>query len=132
MPRSAMLPRSARSTTLAVASIALAGCMAAAPGPAGPLPGAGAAPPAGPIAEREDGTLTVAGLLIRLEASTWQYGSHMAGGFALRGPAADLDRLVGQRVVVTGRRIPGYPISGGPPLLQVISVAREPLLRPAR
>ena len=61
--------------------------------------------------------------------STYMYGTHVLVDaqertrYALRSAdAALLDRHVGQRVRVLGTRVPGYPVDGGPVLLDVTRV----------
>jgi hypothetical protein len=76
-------------------------------------------------------TVTATGVLERLEGSTYNYGTHTitdeASGtrYALQSTAdgsLDLDSYVGQRVTVSGWVVPGYPVDGGPILLEVTEV----------
>ena len=76
-------------------------------------------------------TITATGMLEKLGLTTYMYGTHAitdeASGtrFALKSTAdgcVDLDSYVGQRVAVSGWVVPGYPVDGGPPLLEVTEV----------
>ena len=76
-------------------------------------------------------TVRATGVLEKPGATTYQYGTHAitdeASGtlYALQSTtdgSVDLDRYVGQRVAVTGWVVPGYPLEGGPILLEVTEV----------
>lgn len=74
--------------------------------------------------------LSVTGVLRKKGVTNYMYGSHTIRDattgrlYALRsGSSGLLDRYVGQRVVVYGQRVSGFPISYGPPLLEVYRVA---------
>ncbi len=60
--------------------------------------------------------------------TSYMYGTHVivdrSGGrrFALRSEEVDLDAYVGQSVELTGSRVDGYPVDGGPPYLQVHTI----------
>jgi hypothetical protein len=78
--------------------------------------------------------IEAAGLLERLEATTYQYGTHEltneAGetSYALQSNVVDLDGYVGERVTLYGALVPGYEdgqVEGGPPLIDVYTVEPE-------
>ena len=91
----------------------------------------------GEPAEEEPETVTVTGTLEEPESTSYQYGTHeitdAASGttYALRGAEeVSLERYEGERVIVYGTREPGYPVEGGPELLNVTYV--EPAGEPSR
>jgi hypothetical protein len=68
-----------------------------------------------------------AGTVSRIEASTFMYGTHLlltddARRYALRSTTVDLDGYVGKSVLVIGTAVPGYPVDGGPPYVDVTIV----------
>jgi len=64
----------------------------------------------------------VTGVLVEQGITFYQYGSHVMGGYALRSSSVDLDDYVNQVVTVVGYKVEGYPLSGGPELLEVEEV----------
>jgi hypothetical protein len=69
------------------------------------------------------------GTITRPEVTTYMYGTHAlveAGSkrtsYALSSKTIDLDRYVGRYVHVSGSQVPGYPVDGGPPYLEVFKV----------
>ena len=69
-------------------------------------------------------SVQVEGVVEKRRITTYQYGTHILtdGGktlFALRGDRLTLDEYVGKRVRITGSRIAGYPLGGGPDYLDV-------------
>jgi len=64
----------------------------------------------------------VSGVLEELGITTFQYGTHTIGGYALRSSSVSLDDFVGQSVTVVGTKIAGYPVDGGPEYLDVTEV----------
>ena len=51
--------------------------------------------------------------------TTYQYGTHTNSDYALRSSSVNLDDYVGQSVTVVGQKVEGYPVDGGPDLLEV-------------
>ena len=73
-------------------------------------------------------TFTVEGTLHRPDATTYQYGSYTlvdeSGNiYALQNHGFDLGQYIGKKVNITGTLIPGYPVDGGPPYLDVECVS---------
>ena len=64
----------------------------------------------------------ITGTLEKLEVTTFQYGSHEIGGFAVRSNTVELDNYIGRKVRVTGRKIEGYPVDGGPKFFEIVKV----------
>src|SRR5437763_1788208 len=69
------------------------------------------------------------GTITRPDVTTYMYGTHAlveAGSkrtsYALSSKTIDLDRYVGQYVHIAGSHVPGYPVDGGPPYLDVFKV----------
>lgn len=71
------------------------------------------------------------GTLEKPEVTSYQYGTHSITDsqsgcqYALKSGEVNLDDHAGERVKVTGSAVEGYPVDGGPPLLNVKEV--EPL-----
>lgn len=64
------------------------------------------------------------GVLIKPEVTTYMYGTHALEEkgqikVALKSTAINLDEFIGKKVEVIGTRVPGYPLSGGPYLIEV-------------
>ena len=79
--------------------------------------------------EKEDkGLLEFSGLLVRQGVTTYQYGSHIllsadsVSAWVLTSSVVDLEPYVGTDVTVEGLWREGYPIEGGPVLLEVVRV----------
>ncbi|MGM9478458.1 hypothetical protein ACS5PU_18690 [Pedobacter sp. GSP4] len=72
------------------------------------------------------GTVTVNGKIEKLGMSTFQYGTHLIKAdnktYALKSAAINLDNYVDKPVTVKGKKVAGYPIDGGPELLEVTLV----------
>jgi|SRR6266478_7397042 len=69
------------------------------------------------------------GIISRPDATTYMYGTHAlveAGSerisYALSSKKINLDKYVGRYVHVSGSQVPGYPVDGGPPYLEVFKV----------
>ena len=67
-----------------------------------------------------EGTLITAGL------TSYQYGSHQLisvdSVYALRSSSLDLGKYETKEVIIFGQLVDGYPIEGGPALIEVIKV----------
>ena len=66
--------------------------------------------------------IEVSGVIQEQGITTYQYGTHTIAGYALRSTAVNLDDYVDMEVTVSGHKIEGYPISGGPDYIEVESV----------
>jgi hypothetical protein len=82
-----------------------------------------------PTSPGEDNTLQIKrGTLQKLEVTSFQYGTHAlfdeSGNilYSLRSHTVNLSAYVGKHVEVTGTLVPGYPVDGGPPYLEVSKV----------
>ena len=68
------------------------------------------------------------GTIQRLEVTSFMYGTHALFDnsgkilYALRSHTLDLSAYIGKHVEVTGTLVPGYPVDGGPPFLDVSKV----------
>ncbi|MCX2574812.1 hypothetical protein [Pedobacter sandarakinus] len=71
-------------------------------------------------------TISLTGKINKLGITTYQYGTHVinANGkpFALKSAAVLLDTYIDKQVTITGIKVPGYPLSGGPDLIEVTEV----------
>lgn len=69
-----------------------------------------------------DKEVVVSGILQENGITTFQYGTHVLGGYALRSSTIDLNLYVNQQVTIRGQKIDGYPVDGGPDYLEVESI----------
>ncbi|QOI96258.1 MAG: hypothetical protein HRU69_01665 [Flammeovirgaceae bacterium] len=73
-------------------------------------------------------SITAVGLLFKPEFTSYMYGTHALEEsrknkhYALTSSTCNLDNYVNKTVRVRGKRIQGYSLSGGPQLIEVISV----------
>ena len=67
----------------------------------------------------EAGTVEINGKLLEQGMTTYQYGTHILSGYALRSSTINLDNYVNQDVTVFGYEISGYPVDGGPIYIEV-------------
>ena len=47
------------------------------------------------------------------------YGTHVISGYALRSDLVSLDDFINRNVTITGYKIDGYPVDGGPAYIEV-------------
>jgi hypothetical protein len=72
--------------------------------------------------------VTANGVLQRQGTTTYQYGDYIlideSGKtiYALRSEAVQLLNYIGKRITVEGLLVEGYPIEGGPPYLDVVTI----------
>lgn len=73
----------------------------------------------------EDVTLT--GTIQELGMTTYQYGSHKMKSadtlYALRSSKVQLQDYLDKAITLKGTKVVGYPIEGGPTLIEVTSIA---------
>lgn len=68
------------------------------------------------------------GVIHKIEASTWMYGTHTlndASGkpiYALTSSTIDLNKFENKEVRISGNLIDGYPVDGGPKYLNVTGI----------
>lgn len=67
--------------------------------------------------------ITASGTIEKIGMTTFQYGTHIlkAGdkSYALKSESIKLDDYINRPVTVKGKKVKGYPLSGGPELLDV-------------
>jgi hypothetical protein len=60
--------------------------------------------------------------------TSYQYGTHILNTedefYALKSEILDLDEFVGEEVTITGSKIEGYPVDGGPNFILVTQVKK--------
>lgn len=70
--------------------------------------------------------MQLTGILKKAGMTAFQYGTHLlrSGGttYALESKGLRLDRFVGKNVSITGQKVNGYPLEGGPELIRVKSI----------
>jgi ecotin len=66
--------------------------------------------------------INVTGELKKIGMTTFQYGTHIIGKYAVRSKTVNLKIYEGKKVTITGKRVSGYPLEGGPELLEVTHV----------
>ncbi len=66
---------------------------------------------------------TATGTIQKTGMTTFQYGTHLLKTenktYALRSDAIKLDEYLNKKVTVKGKKVKGYPLEGGPELLDV-------------
>ncbi len=69
------------------------------------------------------GRITVTGTIEKLGMSTFQYGTHLLKTnnktYALKSSQIKLDVYIDKTVTIKGIKVAGYPIDGGPELIEV-------------
>jgi UDP-galactopyranose mutase len=67
--------------------------------------------------------LSIEGVVRKQGITTYQYGSHILKTadkyFALRSKDVNLDEYIDKKVKISGEKIEGYPLSGGPEFILV-------------
>ncbi len=68
--------------------------------------------------------IKISGTLIKPEVTHYMYGTHALEEkgkikVALTSGTIDLDDFIGKKVEIRGTRVQGYPLSGGPELIEV-------------
>lgn len=75
---------------------------------------------------QNDHLMEITGTIKAIEMSSWQYGTHTISNdenfYALRSEKVDLTKYEGKRATITAKPIEGYPVDGGPVLLEVSSI----------
>lgn len=77
-----------------------------------------------------DNEVQLSGIITKPEVTNYMYGTHALERdgkirFALKSDAIDLDTYIGKRVQLSGIRVPGYPLSGGPDLIEVRKIKSQ-------
>jgi hypothetical protein len=72
--------------------------------------------------ETQSDKIEITGTIYLQGITTYQYGTHIMAGYALRSSAINLDDYVNQHVTVVGSKIAGYPVEDGPDYLEVEEV----------
>jgi len=74
-------------------------------------------------------SISIDGRITKLGMTTYQYGTHTisTGGkpYALRSSSLNLDTYVDKQVVLKGTKVSGYPLEGGPELIEVSEVVMK-------
>ncbi|GAA4199023.1 hypothetical protein GCM10022289_08690 [Pedobacter jeongneungensis] len=72
------------------------------------------------------GSVTASGTIQKLGMTTFQYGTHLLKAdnktYALKSGSINLDTYLDRKVKIKGRKVKGYPIDGGPELVDVTLV----------
>ncbi len=72
------------------------------------------------------GSVTASGTIQKLGMSTFQYGTHLLKAdnktYALKSGSINLDTYLDKKVTIKGRKVKGYPVDGGPELVDVTLV----------
>jgi len=69
------------------------------------------------------GSIIVSGKIEKLGMSTFQYGTHLLKAdnktYALKSASINFDNYLNKEVTVKGKKVAGYPVDGGPELIDV-------------
>lgn len=86
----------------------------------------------------ENDQIALQGTIEKMHVTQWQYGTHILTGhsfnrdqttppslqvYALQSKKFSLDTFIGKQAVITGHPVPGYPLEGGPALIEVTDIA---------
>jgi hypothetical protein len=75
------------------------------------------------------GTIVITGKIIPLGMTTFQYGTHMIGAenkiYALKSIKIKLDDYIDKSVTLEGKKVAGYPLEGGPELIEVSQISSK-------
>lgn len=70
--------------------------------------------------------VTATGIIEKLGVTTFQYGTHILKTedktYALKGGSINLDQYLNKKVTIKGKKVAGYPLEGGPALVDVTLV----------
>ncbi|WP_188411978.1 hypothetical protein [Pedobacter mendelii] len=70
--------------------------------------------------------ITLTGMISKIGMTTFQYGTHTitTNGklYALKSSSLVLDTYIDKQAIVKGVKVSGYPLEGGPELVEVITV----------
>jgi len=70
--------------------------------------------------------VTASGTIEKLGMSTFQYGTHLLKAenktYALKSSTINLDTYLNKPVTIKGKKVAGYPVDGGPELIEVTLV----------
>lgn len=76
--------------------------------------------------ESQPHSFEVEGVIREMGITTFQYGTHSIESdlvtFALRSNSVDLNQYIGDTIIIIGSKVEGYPLEGGPELIEVKSV----------
>jgi hypothetical protein len=95
------------------------------------------------ISQTQTATSYWAGVLQKKEMSSYQYGTHVLNGkslsgnpnqqktiFALKaGRKINLNKFAGKKVIITGKKIAGYPLESGPELIEVSAIEPDKIVK---
>jgi len=73
------------------------------------------------------GIVTASGTIEKLGMTTFQYGTHLLKAdnnktYALKSASINLDTYLDKKVTIKGKKVAGYPLEGGPELIEVTLV----------
>ena len=86
----------------------------------------------------ENDQIALQGTIEKIQITQWQYGTHILTGhifnrdqttppsqqiYALQSKKLSLDTFIGKQAVITGHPVSGYPLEGGPALIEVTNIA---------
>ena len=79
--------------------------------------------------ESQEELLQLKGTIEETGITSYQYGSHTLNTedtfYALKSEKVDLDQYIGKEVEVSGSKIEGYPVDGGPDYILVVKVSEQ-------
>jgi len=72
------------------------------------------------------GTIELTGIIQQTGMTTYQYGTHILTTdktfYALKSSNINLNKFIGEKITITGKKVSGYPIDNGPELIDVLEV----------
>lgn len=74
------------------------------------------------IQTKNSAVIEITGIVHKQGITSYQYGTHTLGDYALKSSTVSLNDFVNKNVTITGYKVAGYPIEGGPDYIEVESV----------
>jgi hypothetical protein len=76
--------------------------------------------------KKENTNGQINGILKKQGATYYQYGTHTlttdSTTYALKSDVVNLDKYLNRKVAITGEKVKGYPLEGGPDLIEVKTI----------
>ena len=68
------------------------------------------------------GLCEITGMIQKQGVTSYQYGTHVISGHALRSNLVILEDFINRDVTIIGYKIDGYPLDGGPVYIEVTDI----------
>lgn len=76
--------------------------------------------------DNDSGVMTLNGTIEKRETTSYQYGTHIFNSgdkiYAIKSNSLNLNTYLNKQVSISGSKVKGYPVDGGPELIDVSKV----------